>query len=196
MSFPDFLDRLTVIFDDIGLDYMIVGSLASTLHGIGRSTQDIDIVVELTLGRLQDLLAALSPDQYYVSDAAAGDAIRGESQFNIIDMETGWKADLVIRKRRPFSIEEFHRRQPAVLFGKQLYVASAEDTIIAKLEWAMMGQSERHLRDIAGILQVKGESLDTAYIDHWVAALGLAASWAHAQRLADEEESSEGESPS
>lgn len=112
-----------------------------------------------------------------MSDEAARDAIRRRSQFNIIDIKTGWKADLVIQKQRPFSIEELRRRERVTILGHEIYVASAEDTIIAKLEWAREGQSERQLRDIAGIIQVKGAALDTEYIERWVSELGLADVW-------------------
>ena len=183
MSLSDFLTRLTGVFEDLGLDYMIVGSLASTVHGVARSTQDVDIVVALPRDRLADLLAALPQDDYYVSDTAAEEAVRRQSQFNVIDMATGWKADLVIQKQRPFSIEELGRRRRHTLLGVELYVASPEDTIIAKLEWARSGLSERHLRDIAGIIQARRQSLDIAYIDRWVATLGLAAEWARARQL-------------
>lgn len=183
MSLSDFLARLTG--EDLALDYMVVGSLASTVHGMARSTQDVDIVVALPRNRLAELLAALPPDDYYVSDAAAEEAVRRQSQFNIIDMATGWKAALVIQKQRPFSIEELGRRQRHTLLGVALYVASPEDTIIAKLEWARSGLSERHLRDIAGIIQARREALDEAYIERWVAALGLAAEWTRARRLVE-----------
>jgi hypothetical protein len=183
MSLSDFLARLTGVFEDLGLEYMIVGSLASTVHGVARSTQDVDIVIALPRNRLADLLAALPQEDYYVSDTAAEEAVRRQSQFNVIDMATGWKADLVIQKQRPFSIEELGRRRRQTLLGVELYVASPEDTIIAKLEWARRGLSERHLRDIAGIIQARRQALDSAYIDRWVTALGLAAEWARARQL-------------
>jgi hypothetical protein len=190
MSLSDFLARLTGVFEDLGLDYMIAGSLASTVHGVARSTQDVDIVIALPRNRLADLLAALPQEDYYVSDTAAEEAVRRQSQFNVIDMATGWKADLVVQKHRPFSIEELGRRRRHTLLGVELYVASPEDTIIAKLEWARSGLSERHLRDIAGIIQARRQALDSAYIDRWVAALGLAAEWARARHLV-----AEGETP-
>ncbi|MCG8422769.1 MAG: hypothetical protein MJE77_33050 [Proteobacteria bacterium] len=177
MSLDSFLGRLAAILERVGVEYMVVGSLASTAHGIARTTHDIDIVVALSSQELPALLDGFSPDDYYVSDEAAREAIRRRSQFNIIDMETGWKADLVIQKQRPFSIEELRRRQRVTLLGQDIYVATAEDTIIAKLEWARHGQSERQLRDIAGIIQVKGAMLDIEYIERWVSELDLADTW-------------------
>lgn len=177
MSLADFIGRISAILEQVGIDYMVVGSMASTYHGIARTTHDIDIVVMLTPKNLPALLDAFSPERYYVSDVAAKDAVRRYSQFNIIDMETGWKADLIVRKPRPFSIEELQRRQRVTLLGHELPIASAEDTIIAKLEWAREGQSERQLRDIVGILAVNGATLDLDYLERWVAELGLRESW-------------------
>jgi hypothetical protein len=94
-----------------------------------------------------------------------------------VDPASGWKADLVIRKDRPFSKSEFGRRQPAALPGELAFVASAEDTIIAKLEWARAGESERQLRDVASILAVSGEHLDHEYLRRWVNELGLGEMW-------------------
>lgn len=103
--------------------------------------------------------------------------------FNIIDMRTAWKVDLVIRKNRPFSREELARRSELDILGVVVPTASAEDTIIAKLEWAKQGESERQLRDVVGILRVRGENLDRAYIERWVEDLGLAEQWERARAL-------------
>ena len=92
-------------------------------------------------------------------------------------LDSGWKADLILRKERPFSRAEFERRQPADIAGVPVYVATAEDTIVAKLEWARAGESERQLRDVIGILEVSGERLDRDYIARWIAELGLHALW-------------------
>lgn len=89
----------------------------------------------------------------------------------------GWKADLIVRKRRVFSEVEFGRRVRASLLGMDLWIATAEDTIIAKLEWAKRASSDRQLRDVAGIVAVQGGDLDTAYIVRWVRRLGLADLW-------------------
>ena len=93
-------------------------------------------------------------------------------------MATGWKADLIIRKARTFSMEEFARRQPAELMGTRTFVASPEDSIISKLEWAKQSDSMRQLRDVAGIVAVRTGLLDFDYIERWVKALALEAEWA------------------
>lgn len=171
------LRRLVQQLDEANIPHMVAGSFASTFHGVPRSTQHIDIVIDPGPAALESFVTSLSTDDYYVDTDAARDALRRRSQFNVIDMESGWKADLIIRKSRPFSVEELGRRQPAELFGVALFVATAEDSIIAKLEWAKLGDSERQLRDVVGMVSVRGAALDLAYVDRWVSELGLVAEW-------------------
>jgi hypothetical protein len=104
--------------------------------------------------------------------------------FNIIDFSSGWKIDLIFRKARPFSQMEFSRRKEEDLAGLRLTVATAEDVLIAKLEWAKTGESQRQLEDAAGIIRIKGDLLDTAYIDRWIAELGLEEQWTAAKARA------------
>lgn len=178
MSLAGLLGRLGAIFEGAGVPFMVTGSLASTLYGEPRSTVDVDIVVVLNGVSLPRLLAALPEDQYYVSEDSALDAIRGQGQFNIIDMETGWKIDLILRKRRPFSAVEFERRERRAVLGVHLPVCTAEDSVLSKLEWAKKGGgSERQIRDVAGIVALQGDALDRAYIARWVGELGVADLW-------------------
>lgn len=165
-----------------GIPYMLTWSFASAYHGRPRATQDIDFVIAATPDQIRTLLRALPPAEYYADEAAALDAHRQESQFNVIDLATGWKIDLICRKSRPFSRTEFDRRVRANLEEPSLYVATAEDLLLAKLEWAKLGGSARQIEDVAGLLEVRGSELDLAYVQRWVAALGLEAEWAAARR--------------
>ena len=171
------LRAITMLLAAEAIPHMVVGSLASALYGEPRSTRDIDIVVDPTAAQLDAFLAALDPQQYYVDTDVARDALRRRSMFNIIDIANAWKLDLVVRKARPFSIEELSRRKPMPLFGAMVATATAEDTIIAKLEWAKQGGSDRQLEDVAGILRVQGDALDRGYIERWVDELGLREQW-------------------
>jgi len=103
--------------------------------------------------------------------------------FNIIEMSSGWKLDLIIRKARAFSLEELGRLGLVTLLEMPVDTATAEDTLIAKLEWAKVGASERQLEDVAGILRVQGDRLDRAYIDRWVVELELDEQWRTAQTM-------------
>lgn len=101
--------------------------------------------------------------------------------FNVIDLRSGWKIDLVVRKATPHANVELQRRVPGVVLGVNVYLASAEDVIIAKLGWAQMAVSERQLEDVRGILAAAGERLDRTYIDDWVETLGLTEIWGRAK---------------
>jgi hypothetical protein len=155
------------------IPHMVVGSFASTVHGEPRTTRDLDLVIDPSRDQLDALLGSFDPEHFDV----ARDALRHRSMFNIIEMTTGWKLALVIRKARPFSIEEMQRRALSRILGMDVPTATAEDTIIAKLEWAKQGASDRQLEDVAGILRVRGADLDVGYIEHWVTELGLENEW-------------------
>jgi hypothetical protein len=173
------LARIAAALEAAGIPYMVAGSFASGVHGMPRTTRDLDLVIDPDRDRLRAFLATLDDTRYDVDRDAALDALARRSQFNVIDIETGWKIDLVIRKIRAFSREELARRQRIELDGVPTYVASPEDTIVAKLEWAKQGGgSERQLRDCADIVGVQGDALDRAYIERWVAELGLDREWA------------------
>jgi hypothetical protein len=174
----DFLARLVAKLGAAGVPHMVVGSFASSFHGIPRSSQDLDLVIDPEPASLRRLLADLPAVEYYADVDAALDALNRRGQFNVIDMATAWKADLIVRKARPFSVEEMRRRIEGDLLGARVCVASPEDTLISKLEWAKLGGgSELQLRDAAGIFQLRGNELDTAYVERWVAELGLEELW-------------------
>jgi hypothetical protein len=163
---------------------MIAGSLASTLHGEPRSTQDIDLVIDPTPEQLAAFVEGLDRARFYVGDAFG--ALERRDQFNVIDVTTGWKVDLIVRKERPFSQTEFDRRQPAVMLGVTTAVASVEDTILAKLEWAKAGDSDRQRRDVTAMINVQRSTLDIDYLRHWAEALDVTAELDAAIRTADD----------
>ena len=174
MGLSDYLGRLVGLLDAAGVPYMVSGSVASAVHGEPRATQDVDLVVDLNAENLRRLLQVLPEDAYYVSSEAAESALRRRSQFNVIDFASGWKADLIVLKNRPFSREEFRRRRPAQVMGVEVQIVSPEDVVLAKLEWAKKGGgSERQLRDVRGVLAAPGQEMDDAYLDEWAAQLGV-----------------------
>lgn len=163
---------------------MVAGSFAAMAHGLVRMTHDIDLIVDPTREQLDQLVSTLPSDQFYVSPEAADEAWRRRGQFNVIDLTTGWKTDLILIKHRQFSREEFSRRRADSLFDVPIFVATAEDTILSKLEWARLGESDRQLRDAIGIIELRSTTLDRAYIERWVGELGVGALWERAQREA------------
>jgi hypothetical protein len=99
-------------------------------------------------------------------------------------LATGWKIDLIVRKSRAFSEEEFRRRQRVNLQDLPLFVASAEDVVISKLEWSKLARSHRHIEDVVGILRMRWESLDRSYMERWILELGLKSEWDKARHAA------------
>jgi hypothetical protein len=181
MSVANLLASIIASLNEAEIPHMVAGSFASTYHGEPRTTQDIDIVIDPTRSALEKFVGGLPVERYYADLDAALDALARRGIFNVVDMDTGWKVDFIVRKQRRFSIEEFSRREPTVMLGIEVFVATAEDTIVAKLEWAREGQSERQLRDVESILAVSGDHLDRAYVEGWVAELGLAELWSRVQ---------------
>ncbi len=170
--------------DQARIPYMVVGSFASNLYGTGRGTQDIDLVISATADQIRVFLGLLPKANYYFDLDAALEALQQKSMFNILDMERGWKVDLIFEKPSAYHQEAFERRTTAEIEHVPLFAATAEDTIVSKLEWAKMGESSRQIEDVAGILRVGGESLDRAYIDKWIKQLELAEQWTAARKLA------------
>ena len=180
----DVIRRIINILDAASVPYMLTGSFASSLHGMPRATQDIDLVIAPNVASLEALLKNFPEDQYYVSRDAALEAYHRTSLFNVIDFASGWKIDFIVRKRREFSRLEFDRRTPVHVLGTTVFVASPEDVLISKLEWAKLAGSERQIDDAAGIIRTQGSDLDIAYIEHWAAKLALQAQWSLAQAKA------------
>jgi hypothetical protein len=177
------IGRVTQLLEAAGIPFMVAGSFASTAHGLPRTTQDLDLIIDPpSAAEFEALLASTPADQYYVDADTARDALRRRSMFNLIDLASGWKIDLILRKDRPFSRDEFARRMKMTILGVSVFVASPEDTIVAKLEWSKQsGGSERQRRDVAGVLANAGEALDRVYIERWVRDLDLDDEWKAAQ---------------
>jgi hypothetical protein len=184
MSVSDVFARIKSALDSAGVAYMLSGSFASASYGVLRSTQDIDFVIAATPSQLRALVRSLPSDQYYVDLDAALEAHKRQSLFNVIDLATGWKIDFIIRKSRAFSEEEFSRRRLVDLEGATLFVASAEDLVLAKLEWSKLAQSQRQIEDVAAIIRVRRDLLDHFYLGKWIDELGVRKEWDDAQRVA------------
>ena len=176
----DLQSTIAIVADALqtcGIEFMIVGSIAALAHGRARSTHDCDIVIDAGAAQLRRFTRTLPTDRFYVSEDAALEALSHESQFIVLDLTSGWKIDLVIRKQRPFSATEFSRREHRTLLGRKLPVATVEDTIIAKLEWAKaVGGSARQLEDVRELV-ASAAAPDRAYVESWIAELGLETLW-------------------
>jgi hypothetical protein len=184
MSIQDVLQRIVLALDQAGIAYMLSGSFASAYYGASRSTQDIDFVIHASSEQLGSFIGVLPVSEYYADLDSALEAHQRHSMFNVIDQATGWKIDFIIRKSRPYSQEEFGRRQRVTLHGVAVFMTTAEDAVISKLEWAKRAHSGRQIEDVAAILRLRSETLDQAYLAKWIAELDLKKEWDDAQRLA------------
>jgi hypothetical protein len=170
--------RIVRVLDDVGIPFMLAGSFAGNAHGAPPMSHDLDIVVDLDEPKLEALLAALPAGEYHVDAPAAREALRTRSIFNIVDLATAWRVDFIVRKNRAFSRSEFARRVATEMFGVPVFLVSAEDTIVAELEWSKAsGGAETQLRNAAAILAGRKASLDLDYVRHWVGELGLTKEW-------------------
>jgi predicted nucleotidyltransferase len=177
VSIASFLQRVTRILHEADVSYMLTGSLAAAYYATPRSTQDVDAVIDTEEEGIERLVQGLLDAGLYVDRDAALSAWRTRTQFNAIDAESGWKVDLIVRKDRPFNRAEFERRDRAELLGVEVSLVSLEDIVIAKLEWARMGDSGMQRDDVARLLERNRDRLDRAYVEKWIADLGLEAEW-------------------
>jgi hypothetical protein len=166
------------VLERLALPYLITGSLATVFYGEPRFTNDIDILVDLPAARITELCDAFPSPEFYVSPEAAQRAVAQSSQFNVIHPASGLKLDLIIPADTPFNRSRLARARtvhPAPDYVASF--ASPEDVILIKLDFYRQGGSDKHLRDIAGVLKVSGDQLDRRYLDSWAQRLGLEEIW-------------------
>ncbi len=168
----EFLTRLIALLNQAGIPYMIAGSVGSSLHGRPRATQDVDVVIDPTDDQLESFLALLQQG-YYVSRDAAFAALRDRTMFNVIDLEGGGKGDLILRKDRSFSRQEFNRRCQIEAMGQKIWVVAPEDIILSKLEWMKGRESGIQYSDALGVAVTQWKSLDLEYLRRWAKELGV-----------------------
>jgi len=184
----ELLRHLVDSFEILGISYMIGGAQAAIYYGEPRLTRDIDVVADVALTHIAGLLERFPPGDFYPSEEAMREAIRERGQFNIIHPISGLKIDVILPKRTPYDRIQFSRREPhAIVEGRDAYFASPEDVILYKMFYFREGGSDRHVRDILGMLSVSAGVLDRSYIDDWAARLGLGDIWESILRRAQEE---------
>ena len=166
---------VTGVFERLGVPYLIGGSLASTLYGMVRTTQDSDIIAEMQMEHIQPFVSALEAD-FYIDQEMIAESIQRNSSFNIIHRDTMFKVDVFIPRPCPFLKSQLARaRRQVFTLGKEVSAkfASPEDTILSKLEWYRTGgeASDRQWRDILGVLKTKAGDIDLEYLHHWAREL-------------------------
>ncbi len=163
------LFRLIDGFESVGIEYVVVGSIASSVHGEYRASADVDVVANVVGKQVEPLLNNLRPD-FYVDDLAVTKAIEHGRSFNAIHSEAIFKIDVFI-PASDLARQELKRREIHEIVGHRIWIASAEDTILSKLDWYRRGNevSEQQWRDVKGILGTQGSRLDFQYLRLWAA---------------------------
>jgi hypothetical protein len=166
----ELLKTVTLSLDQQGIGYMISGSLALNVYCIPRMTMDIDIVIELDQTNLNKFLGIFSTG-YYLNEDTIKEEIRRKGMFNIIDHVSGFKIDFIVRKDTEYRKLEFSRKTRKVLDDIPVWMVSAEDLIISKIEWIQQLESEKQIRDIIMLMTIP--EIDREYITWWCKKLKL-----------------------
>ncbi len=168
--------KIASVLDALGVRYVVGGSVASSVYGIPRATQDVDLVAELFGKHVEPFVQALSPE-FYVDADMIRDALARGASFNVVHLGTMFKADIFAFVREPWMEEEMARGRLETLSTEAgtmtIRFASPEDTLLHKLVWYRLGDeiSDRQWGDVLGIIKIQGDRLDDAYLAHWARAL-------------------------
>jgi hypothetical protein len=178
MGLYDLLRRLTETLEQLHVPYAVTGSMASSAYGDPRLTNDIDVVADLQLRHVAGFCAAFPEPDFYCPPGFVADAVSRRFQFNVLHPESGYKIDVMMAGQSEFDQARL-RRAVRVRSGPDLvsWFASPEDVILKKIEYFKEGGSEKHVRDILGMLKMQGEQVDRAYIAEWADRLGVAGEW-------------------
>jgi hypothetical protein len=177
VSQPELLKHVVHQLEATGIEYMISGSVASSLQGEPRASHDIDIVVSIRAPAAEAaarLKAAFPDPDFYLDEAAVREAILSRGMFNLLDNREGDKVDFWLLTDDDFDRTRFDRRHAEVFEGRRLFVSRPEDTILMKLRWgAMMGGSAKQFTDALRVWEVQHGRLDEDYLDRWAQILGV-----------------------
>jgi hypothetical protein len=168
------LAQIASILEELGIRYALIGSFASSLHGTYRTTADIDILADIKANQIHPLLERLV-ESFYADETAIRNAITRQTSFNAIHLDSVFKVDLFIPQDDGFDESQLQRRQLRKVADNSLYVTSAEDTVIAKLNWYRSGNeiSKAQWTDVVSILAIQS-NLEAEYLRFWAAKLGIA----------------------
>ena len=169
--------RIVDVLEELGVRYHFGGSWASSIHGVPRQTQDLDLVVDLSHSAVPILVSRLG-GEFYLDEERIRLAIQKRSSFNLIHLATGFKIDMFLRGPGEFDRLELERSGPQRIGAGEervVFVKSAEDTLRRKLQWYRLGgeTSERQWTDALGIVKEQGDRLDREHMRRWAGDLGV-----------------------
>lgn len=174
--------KIAEILESLDIPYMVGGSVASSLFGENRATEDLDLVLSISLPQAQQLIARMEKE-FYISETAVNEAVVYHQSFNVIDLASMEKADIfVLKDDDPFFQSKIHRRR----LYEGIYIYSPEDIVLQKLVWYQLSnqESQKQWRDILGVLKAQGEALDWGYLNHWAEVLRVTESFQRALQQA------------
>jgi len=175
---PKLLKKVLVLLDENHIEYMVTGSIVSSMQGEPRATHDVDILVNISHSTIPALVDAFLPPDYYISEDAISEAIQHQSMFNLLDTTEGDKVGFWILTNDPFDKSRFSRKYEEKMLGLSMKISTPEDTILMKLKWAnLSGGSEKQFTDALRVYEVQFGNLDFRYIELWVSNLKVEELW-------------------
>lgn len=191
MTQDELLRFVVETLERLKLPYLVTGSIATILYGEPRFTNDIDVVVQLPAERIDALVAAFPPHVFYLDAERVRDAVARCSQFNVLHPASGLKVDVMIPAMDDFDRSRFARvRRVRPAEALEADFAAPEDVIVKKLEYYASGGSDKHLRDVAGVLRISASEIDLGYVAAWAERLGVSEVWERIVEAAGENEAS------
>lgn len=185
MSQPELLKTVAQTLDTLGIDYMITGSVASSLQGEPRLSHNIDIVIAVEHKDAARLIKCFPPPQYYLDEEDMLSAIRSGKMFNLMDVHGGDKVDFWMLTEEAFDRSRFARKYTEDFMGLKIKVSRPEDSILMKLKWAALsGGSEKKFTDALRVYEVQLNKLNIPYLQQWVKTLNIESLWERLQREA------------
>jgi hypothetical protein len=182
---PKLLIKVLALLHQNQIDYMITGSLVSSIQGEPRATHDVDILVNITRETIPLLIKAFKPPDYYLSQSAIEEAIERKSMFNLLDTTEGDKVDFWILTNEPFDQSRFSRKHEEKVLGVSMKISTPEDTILMKLKWAKLsGGSEKQFTDALRVYEIQYVNLDLSYMETWSLTLHIEEFWERLKREA------------
>ena len=164
------LNRITKALDDAEIPFMVSGSMALIVYTVPRMTRDIDIVIELKQEDIERF-CMIFKEGYYIDSLTVEEEVKRRGMFNVIDFETGYKIDFMVRKNNLYRKTEFERRVKGVVLGSETWLVTLEDLVISKLIWIQELQSDRQMSDIENLLE--NPNIDMEYIHYWCSEMNL-----------------------
>lgn len=172
------LSMVASVLNEGGVRYFVTGSVAAMYYGEARMTQDIDIAVRLRFGDVSTLLEAMQAPEFYLEKRSILDAMEIDGQFNAIQVLSGMKVDFMCVEESAYNESRFKRAVfVEILPGVKAWTSAPEDVILKKLDFYKEGGSDKHLRDIASMIRVSGETFDREYLERWAKALEVVEVW-------------------